>query len=206
MFSYIKGTIEAKTQNYIILETGGIGYKIFMSQTAIEKLEELGTKKKIYTYMRVREDDVSIYGFITEEELRMFELLLGVSGIGAKGAVSILSNITPSSFALAVITDDVAKIKSLPGIGVKTAQRIILELKDKLTELNLSISDEVLDQPILIDTPSEDEKIDMYEEATQALLSLGYTKPEINSVLKKAGNMTNTEDIIKFALKELSLS
>ena len=82
--------------------------------------------------MRVREDDVSIYGFITEEELRMFELLLGVSGIGAKGAVSILSNITPSSFALAVITDDVAKIKSLPGIGVKTAQRIILELKDKL--------------------------------------------------------------------------
>lgn len=100
----------------------------------------------------------------------------------------------------------VSLLTNAPGIGKKTAERIVLELKDKLTELNLSISDEVLDQPILIDTPSEDEKIDMYEEATQALLSLGYTKPEINSVLKKAGNITNTEDIIKFALKELSLS
>lgn len=87
----------------------------------------------------------------------------------------------------------------------KTAERIVLELKDKLTEFNSSIPDEDLDQPILIDTPNEDDKIDMYEEATQALLSLGYTKPEINSVLKKASKITNTEDIIKFALKELSL-
>ena len=180
MFSYIKGTIEAKTQNYIILETGGIGYKIFMSQTAIEKLEELGTKKKIYTYMRVREDDVSIYGFITEEELRMFELLLGVSGIGAKGAVSILSNITPSSFALAVITDDVAKIKSLPGIGVKTAQRIILELKDKLKTTS-AISEKTEESNNLEKIVEEDSK---FAEATAALQVLGYTR----EIIKKGLN------------------
>lgn len=159
----------SKTQNYIILETGGIGYKIFMSQTAIEKLEELGTKKKIYTYMRVREDDVSIYGFITEEELRMFELLLGVSGIGAKGAVSILSNITPSSFALAVITDEWLKIKSLPGIGVKTAQRIILELKDKLKTTS-AISEKTEESNNLEKIVEEDSK---FTEATAALQVLG---------------------------------
>ena len=193
MFSYIKGTIEAKTQNYIILETGGIGYKIFMSQTAIEKLEELGTKKKIYTYMRVREDDVSIYGFITEEELRMFELLLGVSGIGAKGAVSILSNITPSSFALAVITDDVAKIKSLPGIGVKTAQRIILELKDKLKTTS-AISEKTEESNNLEKIVEEDSK---FAEATAALQVLGYTRKEIEKALNKMDKTLTVEEIIK---------
>ena len=197
MFSYIKGTIEAKTQNYIILETGGIGYKIFMSQTAIEKLEELGTKKKIYTYMRVREDDVSIYGFITEEELRMFELLLGVSGIGAKGAVSILSNITPSSFALAVITDDVAKIKSLPGIGVKTAQRIILELKDKLKTTS-AISEKTEESNNLEKIVEEDSKF------AEALQVLGYTRKEIEKALNKMDKTLTVEEIIKKGLNNLA--
>lgn len=105
----------------------------------------------------------------------------------------------------AIQNKQVSLLTNTPGIGKKTAERIVLELKDKLTEFNSSIPDEDLDQPILIDTPNEDDKIDMYEEATQALLSLGYTKPEINSVLKKASKITNTEDIIKFALKELSL-
>lgn len=200
MFSYIKGTIEAKTQNYIILETGGIGYKIFMSQTAIEKLEELGTKKKIYTYMRVREDDVSIYGFITEEELRMFELLLGVSGIGAKGAVSILSNITPSSFALAVITDNVAKIKSLPGIGVKTAQRIILELKDKLKTTS-AISEKTEESNNLEKIVEEDSK---FAEATAALQVLGYTRKEIEKALNKMDKTLTVEEIIKKGLNNLA--
>ena len=102
MLAYIKGNLEVKTTGYVVVETNGIGYKIFMSETAIEKLGEIGKEVKIHTYMRVREDDVSLYGFNTNEELRMFELLLSVSGIGAKSAISILSNITPSSFALAV--------------------------------------------------------------------------------------------------------
>lgn len=200
MFSYIKGTIEAKTQNYIVLETGGIGYKIFMSQTAIEKLEDLGTKKKIYTYLRVREDDVSIYGFITEEELRMFELLLGVSGIGAKGAVSILSNITPSSFALAVITDDVAKIKSLPGIGVKTSQRIILELKDKLKTTS-AISEKADENEKLDKIVEENSKL---AEATAALQVLGYARKEIGKALSKIDTSLTVEEIIKKGLSNLA--
>lgn len=200
MFSYIKGTIEAKNQDYIVLETGGIGYKIFMSQTSIEKLEDLGTKKKIYTYLRVREDDVSIYGFVTEEELRMFELLLGVSGIGAKGAVSILSNITLSSFALAVISDDVAKIKSLPGIGAKTAQRIILELKDKLKTTS-AISNESEDGNKLEEIVAEDSK---FAEATAALQVLGYTRKEIEKALNKIDASLTVEEIIKKGLNNLA--
>ena len=132
MFAYIKGSLEVKTTGYIVVETGGIGYKIFMSETAIERLGEIGSIVKIHTYMKVREDDISLFGFNTNEELRMFELLLSVSGIGAKSAISILSNITPSSFALAVISNDINTLKKLPGIGVKSAQRVILELKDKL--------------------------------------------------------------------------
>ena len=132
MYAYIKGTLEIKTAEYVVVETAGIGYKIFMSETAIDKLGEIGSMVKVHTYLRVREDDMSLYGFNTNEELRMFELLLSVSGVGAKSAIVILSNITPSSFALAVITDDVEQLKKLPGIGPKTAQRIILELKDKL--------------------------------------------------------------------------
>ena len=99
MFAYIKGSLEVKTTGYVVIETNGIGYKIYMSETAIERLGEIGSITKVHTYVKVREDDVSIFGFNTNEELRMFELLLSVSGIGAKSAISILSNISPSSFA-----------------------------------------------------------------------------------------------------------
>ena len=94
MFAYLKGSLEVKTKGYIVIDVGGVGYKVFMSETAIEKLEELGQIVKVHTYLKVREDDMIIYGFNTNEELRMFELLLSVSGIGAKSAISILSNIT----------------------------------------------------------------------------------------------------------------
>ncbi len=132
MLAYIKGSLEIKTKGYIVVETNGIGYKIYMPESTISKLGDIGEKVQVHTYMRVREDDISLYGFLTNEELRMFELLLSVSGIGAKGALTILSNITPSQFALAVIANDVGILKKLPGIGPKTAQRVILELKDKL--------------------------------------------------------------------------
>ena len=106
MISYIKGKLESKNIDNVIIEVGGIGYKIFMSSSAINRLGEIGTDVKIHTFMRVREDDISLYGFCTNEELRMFEQLLGVSGIGAKSALTILSNISPSSFALAIISGD----------------------------------------------------------------------------------------------------
>ena len=132
MFAYIKGSLEEKGNNYVVIEVSGIGYKIFMSETAISKMCDLGETIKVHTYYYVREDNISLYGFLTKEELKMFELLLSVSGIGAKSAITMLSNISPSSFALAVISNDVNSLKKIPGVGPKSAQRIILELKDKL--------------------------------------------------------------------------
>ena len=199
MFSYIKGTIEAKTQNYIILETGGIGYKIFMSDTAINKLGEIGQIVKVHTYVKVREDDISIYGFNTNEELRMFELLLSVSGIGAKSAIAILSNISPSSFALAVITNNVGEIKKLPGIGPKTAQRIILELKDKLKTEESIEEDSTLE---LNGAIKEDNKV---QEATSALQVLGYSQKEIEKAMQNVDkDNLSVEDIIRKGLYFLS--
>lgn len=198
MFAYIKGSLEVKTTGYVVIDVNGVGYKIFMSETAIEKIGEIGEIVKVHTYLRVREDDMSLYGFNTNEELRMFELLLQVSGIGAKSAITILSNITPSSFALGVITNDVAKIKALPGIGPKTAQRIILELKDKIKteeaiseDKSININEQVIDN----------EKI---AEAISALQVLGYSKKEIEKAIQKVDNGLSVEEIIKIGLKNLA--
>lgn len=200
MFAYIKGSLEIKTTGYVVIEANGIGYKIFMSETAIERLGEIGSIVKIYTYMRVREDDVSLYGFNTNEELRMFELLLSVSGIGAKSAITILSNITPSSFALAVITNDINTLKKLPGIGVKSAQRVILELKDKLKT----------EEAVNKNEPSEEIKIaiqddDKISEAISALQVLGYSRKEIDIAMEKIDTTElSVEDIIRRGLNNLA--
>ena len=152
--------------------------------------------------MRVREDDVSLYGFITNEELRMFELLLSVSGIGAKGALTILSNITPSQFALAVIANDVGCLKKLPGIGPKTAQRTILELKDKLKkEQEIAVSTEE-EENSFQEAILEDEKV---SEAVSALQVLGYSRKEIAGALEKMDMKSlSVEDIIRKGLGNLA--
>lgn len=200
MYAYIKGSLGIKTAEYVVVETSGIGYKIFMSETAIDKLGEVGSIVKIYTYLKVREDDMSLYGFNTNEELRMFELLLSVSGVGAKSAIVILSNITPSSFALAVITDDVSKLKKLPGIGPKTAQRIILELKDKLNAINDTSKDEL--EEMLSKKEEDGEKV---AEAMSALQVLGYSRKEIEVAFEGFDKSDlSVEDIIKKGLLYLS--
>lgn len=200
MFAYIKGSLEMKTTGYVVIDVGGIGYKIFMSETAIEKLGEIGDIIKVHTYLRVREDDMSLYGFNTNEELRMFELLLSVSGIGAKLAITILSNITPSSFALAVITDNVEKIKELPGIGAKSAQRIILELKDKLKTAQKENEEETTKEN-KENNRNDDDKIN---EAISALQVLGYSKKEINEAMEKVDKTLSVEDIIRKGLSNLA--
>lgn len=204
MLAYVKGTLEIKTKGYIVVETGGIGYKIFMPESAIEKLGATGEQIKIFTFMRVREDDVSLYGFLTNEELRMFELLLSVSGIGAKGALTILSNITPSQFALAVISNDVGMLKKLPGIGPKTAQRTILELKDKLKkEQEIAVSTEE-EESSFQEAILEDEKV---SEAVSALQVLGYSRKEIAGALEKIDMKSlSVEDIIRKGLSVLGRS
>jgi len=193
MFAYIDGKIADKANNYVVIDNNGIGYKIFMSPTSIEKLPDVGNNQKVHTYYYVREDNISLYGFLSNEELRMFELLLSVSGIGAKSAIQILSAITPSSFALAVISNDVSKIVKIPGIGKKTAERIILELKDKLkTEQAVCKNEKV------VEAIHDDEKDN---EAINALQVLGYTRKEIEKALEKIDTQELcVEGIIRKAL------
>ncbi len=198
MYAYIKGTLEEKAKDSIVVETAGIGYKIYISEKTMMTLGELGEKIKIYTHYHVREDNISLYGFTSNEELKMFELLLQVSGIGAKTAITMLSNITPSQFALAVISNDIKELVKIPGIGTKSAQRMILELKDKLKVEN-AIEEKS-------ETKTEEiSNVEAINEATQALQILGYNKAEIKRVFEKIQlKNASTEDIIKNALKNLA--
>ncbi len=193
MFSYIKGSLEVKSNGYIVVECGGIGYKVFMSDKSLSEIGEIGENIKVYTYFKVREDDISLYGFKTDEELRMFEMLLSVSGIGAKSAIVMLSNIEPSAFAFAVISDDIDRITKIPGIGKKTAQRLILELKDKLKSVDIEKEKSEIENKV-----KEYEGID---EAYAALQVLGYSKREIETAFTDVdfSNM-NVEEIIKKGL------
>ena len=196
MISYLKGSLEAKNIDNIVVEVGGVGYKIFMSRNSMDKLGELGEVVKVHTYMRVREDDISLYGFCSNEELKMFEQLIGVSGVGAKSALTILSNITPSKFALAIISGDVGALKSLPGIGAKSAQRMILELKDKMKTEEAVQSDEVITQYMPENNNARD--------AVEALQVLGYARKDIDIALSKIDTTSlSVEDIIKQGLKYL---
>lgn len=196
MISYLKGSLEAKNIDSIVVEVGGVGYKVFMSRNSMDKIGELGEVVKVHTYMRVREDDISLYGFCSNEELKMFEQLIGVSGVGAKSALTILSNITPSKFALAIISGDVGALKSLPGIGAKSAQRMILELKDKMKTEEAVQSDEVITQYMPENNNTKD--------AVEALQVLGYVRKDIDVALSKIDTTSlSVEDIIKQGLKYL---
>lgn len=197
MYAYIKGTLEEKSTDSIVVETAGIGYKIYVSEHTMAKLGEIGENVKIYTHYHVREDNISLYGFMSNEELKMFELLLQVSGIGAKTAIAMLSNITPSKFALAIISNDLKTLTKIPGIGNKSAQRMVLELKDKL-KTQTAIEDDEEET-----TPNDNSE--SINEAGQALQILGYNKSEISKVFDKFDTHNlSTEDLIKEALKRLA--
>lgn len=204
MLAYIKGELTMKQTEYIVIEVGGLGYKVFMSSIAIDQIGKIGDMVKVYTYYRVKEDDISIFGFNTFEELRMFELLISVSGVGAKTAVTMLGSIEPSAFAIAVIQNDISTLKQIPGIGLKSAQRIVLELKDKLKK-----EQQIAELEVASGTKSKiknaiiaDNKI---TEATTALQVLGYTKNDIDKAINQIDKTDITlEEIIKQALKILS--
>ena len=198
MISYIKGNLECKNIDNIVIDVGGIGYKIYMSANSIDRISEVGKEIKIYTYMKVREDDISLYGFCTNEELKMFEQLIGVSGVGAKSALTILANISPSSFALAIISGDVNTLKSLPGIGAKSAQRMILELKDKMKTQD-TIENEVIQTKNIA-------KSDKAKDAIEALQVLGYARKDIELAIANINtNELSVEEIIKQGLKMLGM-
>ena len=204
MLAYIKGTLEMKMTGYIVIDVGGLGYKIFMSDVGIERLGNIGEMVKVHTYYRVREDDISIFGFNTLEELKMFELLIGVSGVGAKTALTMLAVCEPSEFALAVITEDIKTLTAIPGIGAKSAQRIILELKDKIKKEQQIQEIEKQVSPKIQKAIEEDDKI---LEAIAALQVLGYHRKEIEKAFQKMKDKQSlsTEELIKKGLSVLGM-
>lgn len=207
MLAYIKGTLEMKMTGYIVIDVGGLGYKIFMSDVGIEKLGNIGETVKVHTYYKVREDDISIFGFNTLEELKMFELLIGVSGVGAKTALTMLAVCEPSEFALAVISEDIKTLTGIPGIGAKSAQRIILELKDKIKkeqtieEINNKVKGKN-DNKIQIAIENDNR----VSEAVAALQVLGYKKSEIEKAFMKIDKKElSTEELIRKGLSLLGM-
>jgi len=198
MIAYINGILDMKLNNFIVIDVAGIGYKVFMSEAAIDNLGETGEKIKVYTHHHVREDDISLYGFLTLEELNMFELLISVSGVGAKLALSILANIEPSAFALAVITNDTSKLVKIPGVGAKSAARIVLELKDKLKNQDLVDKKQEVVNKVTVNNEDLDEAI-------SALQVLGYNRKDIEKVFENLNvDDLKLEEIIKLGLKYLS--
>ena len=198
MFAYIKGSLEMKFKNYVVIDVGGLGYKVFMAENAIDAIGEIGSIVKVFTYYRVREDDISIYGFNTQEQLRMFELLLSVSGVGAKSALVMLSCIEPSEFAIAVISNNVKLLTQIPGIGPKSAQRIILELKDKL---KAEQNEEQIEES-KIKSAKVNENV---QEAISGLMVLGYSRKDIEKAFEHLTIETlSVEDLIKKGLILLS--
>lgn len=202
MLAYIKGELVSKQIGYVVIDVGGLGYKVYMSEIAINQVGNIGDIVKVHTYYRVSEDDISIFGFNTAEELRLFELLISVSGIGAKTAITMLGSVEPSAFAIAVISGDVNTLRQVPGVGPKSAQRIILELKDKLKKEQqiAELSSASLEQKATVkQVIVNDEKLG---EAISALQVLGYQRKDIDKVIEKIDvNNLTLEDIIKQALK-----
>ena len=205
MLAYIKGELVQKQIGYIVIDVSGLGYKVYMSENAIEEIGNIGEQIKVHTYYKVSEDDISIFGFKTQEELRLFELLISVSGIGAKTAIAMLGCIEPSQFAIAVISNDIDTLRKIPGVGPKSAQRIVLELKDKLKkEQQISeLTNATLEQRNNVKKfIVADNKV---QEATDALQVLGYTRKDIENILEKIDlKDLSVEEIIKKALRELS--
>lgn len=207
MLAYIKGTLEMKMTGYIVIDVGGLGYKVFMSDVSIEKVGNVGETVKVHTYYKVREDDISIFGFNTLEELKMFELLIGVSGVGAKTALAMLAVCEPSEFALAVISEDIKTLTEIPGIGAKSAQRIILELKDKITkEQQIENIKKGINAKEKADKKIQEviENNNKVSEAIAALQVLGYNKKEVEKAFEKIEKtQLTTEDLIRKALVTL---
>ena len=199
MITYVRGQLTEVTANSIVLEAYGIGYEIMIPASMFGKLDSIGNEMKIYTYQNVKEDALDLYGFLTRDDLEIFKLLITVNGIGPKGALNILSAMTPDDLRIAVLSDDVKKIQSAPGIGGKTAQKVILDLKDKLTLSDIVSTGDIIPDNNAVASGAK-------EEAIEALASLGYSASEALKTVNglKLTEDMDSEDILKAALKKLA--
>lgn len=203
MISFITGRVVDSTENSVIVETAGIGYEIFMTGTAIEKAVRSEGEIKIHTYFHVREDVMQLFGFLSKDDLHMFRLLLGVNGIGPKAALGVLAGLTADELSFAVLSDDVKTISRAPGIGKKTAQKLILELKDKL-KLEEAFEKKLLHQQEEAVSAGEN-ILDGSKEAVAALVALGYSSTDALRAVRKVTDAApdDVEAILKAALKNL---
>lgn len=193
MYYYIKGELVLRKENFAVIDNGEVGYKLYASAKTLESFRE-GDKVTLYTYLNVHEDVFDLYGFATEDEQAMFLRLLSVSGVGPKAALAVLSVVTPKELALAVITKDSKILTKAAGVGVKMAQRIILELADKLKDSEILPDGENTATSISTDAQSE---------AVSALMVLGYSQNEAKSAVSGIDQSLKTEEIVKSALVKL---
>lgn len=204
MIAYIKGEVAAFGEGLVVLETGRIGYNIRITAQTVSMLPEIGKEVKIHTYLYVKEDMMNLFGFLTREDLEIFKLLITVNGIGPKGALNILDAISPDDLRFAVLSGDAKTISKAPGIGAKTAQRLIIELKDKLS------LEEAFEQKLASAAgaaPDAAAGLASKGEAVEALTALGYSGTEALKAVNKAEitEDMDTEAILKAALKQMSL-
>lgn len=200
MIAFVRGTAVDMTENSVIVETGGIGYEIYMTGTDLSQIH-MGEEVKIHTYFNVREDAMQLYGFRSKDDLQMFRLLLGVNGVGPKAAVGVLAGITADELRFAILSDDVKTLSKAPGIGKKTAQKLILELKDKMK----------LEDAFELKLAHEQEKAvaglgeisDGRQEAVEALVALGYSSTDALRAVRKVTDVApdDVEGLLKAALK-----
>ncbi len=198
MIYSIAGILKHIEPNHIVIECNGIGYSIKTSMTTVAKLPQIGEKTMVYTYLHVREDALDLFGFADTNELRSFKMLISISGVGPKAATSILSDLTPERFALCVATGDAKALTKAQGVGLKTAQRIVLELKDKIFKEQVAsgvIGDTVIDIS---------NKTGNASEAISALVVLGYMQSDATQVITKLDSNMSVEDMIKNGLKALA--
>ena len=203
MISFLKGYIEEKGEKSIFLDVNGVGYEVYMPAGSASQLPSVGEEVKIHTYLQISENGIGLYGFLTKDELNVFKLLITVNGIGPKGAVGILSALTANELRLAVLVDDDKAIAKAPGIGAKTAKKLILELKDKF---HLEDALEEIAEPVQTTGRGKNEMGDAHAEAVQALVALGYSNSDALKAVRLAdtGDNATTEDLLKSALKQLA--
>lgn len=198
MISYIRGELVSVEEEKAIVDVGGVGYGIFMPAQSMGKLPPIHSEVKFHTYLHIKEDAMQLYGFLTRDDLKVFKLVIGVSGIGPKGALNILSNLSADDLRFAVLSNDVKAISAAQGIGKKTAEKLIIELKDKLS------MDDVLEHIAAEeDGVSGVQNNSVQAEAVQALVALGYGNTEALRAVRQAEVMpdSSVEDILKQALR-----
>ena len=202
MYSYIRGELAEINSDHIVLDVNGIGYQIYIPTNSLNYLPSIGEMVKIHTYLYIREDAMMLYGFLTRDDLDMFKMLITVSGIGPKGGLGILSTLSTDDLRFAVLSDDAKAIAKAPGIGAKTAQRVIIDLKDKMS------LEEAFEKKLEHTTNKVlPENNSIKNDAVLALNALGYSSTESLKTVSKVEitEDMDVEDVLKAALKHMSL-